>query len=133
MYRVCFTGCLSLAVAWSLGCSSGQNGVAPAANVTGTITLDGKAVPNGELHFGMTGVPPRVLPIKDGTFSGEAPVGKNQVELFIYAEGPPSEKSPGVRSKYNIAPPQYWGAKTTLEATVEVGGANEFNFPLTSR
>jgi hypothetical protein len=128
---ICFTGALALL----LGCSSSQSGGAKVAAVKGTVTMDGKAVPTGEIHFGTPGAPPRVLAIKDGAFSGEAAVGKNQVEVFIYVEGPPANpaKYGGERSKTNVAPQKYWGPKTTLEATVNADGANDFKFPLTSR
>jgi hypothetical protein len=133
MYRFCLTIGFSLALVWNFGCGPAPKGAAPAANVKGTINIDGKSVPTGEIHFGMSGFPPRVLQIKDGAYSGEAPVGKNQVEVFIYAEGPPSEKYPGVPTKKNIAPVKYWGPKTTLEATVDARGTNEFKFDLNSK
>jgi hypothetical protein len=132
MYRLLTIGC-ALAIVCNGGCGSEQKGAAPAAQITGTVTLDGNPVPAGEIHLGMAGVPPRVLQIKDGAFSGEAPIGKNQVEIFIYEEGPPSEKRGGARSKKNIAPEKYWGQETVLEATVEAGGTNEFKFTLTSK
>src|SRR5437867_1346016 len=98
MYRLCLV-CFSLAFVWNFGCAPAQKSSPPAASVKGIVNLDGKPVPTGEIHFGMTGLPPSVLEIKDGTFSGEVPVGKNQVEVFIYVEGPPSEKRGGARSK----------------------------------
>jgi hypothetical protein len=133
MCRFCFAIGFSLVLVWNSGCSKGQKGVVPAANVKGTVTMDTKPVPTGEIHFGMTGVPPSVLQITDGTFSGEAPIGRNQVEVFIYAEGPPSEKYGGARTKYNTTRDAYWGPNTILEATVTADGPNEFQFGLTSR
>jgi len=115
------------------GCGSGQNGLPPVAAVKGTIQLDGQPVPTGELHFGMAGVPPQVLQITNGTFSGEAPVGKNKVEVFIYQEGPPSGKYGGAASKVNVAPPKYWGPTSMLEATVNASGTNEVKFEMTSK
>jgi hypothetical protein len=134
MYRFSLAVGFGLALVWTPGCSSPPppKGAAPAATVKGTITLDGKAIPTGELHFSMLGVPPTVVEIKDGAFSGEAPIGKNQVELFIYVETP-SGKPGAPPSKSNTAPEKYWGPKTSLEATVEASGPNEFKFPLTSR
>src|SRR5262249_9055576 len=101
--------------------------------VKGTVNIDSKPLPTGEIHFGMTGVPPRVLQITDGTFGGEAPIGKNQVEVFIYVEGPPSEKYPGERSKKNTAPDRYWWPKTILAAPATASGTNEFKFDITSK
>jgi hypothetical protein len=133
MDRFCFTLCVGLALVWNVGCAPEQKGAAPAANVKGTVHIDGKPVATGEIHFGMTGVPPSVLQISDGTFSGEAPVGQNQVEVFIYVEGPPSAKYGGTRSKRNITPERYWGPNTVLNATVNADGTNEFKFDITSR
>src|SRR5688572_18494746 len=132
--RCCLVlGCI-LAAHCTLGCGVPERkGAAPAASVKGTIRMDGKAIPSGEIHFSQTGYPPRVLEIKNGNFAGEAPVGKNQVEVFIYVEGPPSERYPGVSTKKNIAPEKYWGPNTTLHATVNSGEANEMKFLLTSR
>jgi hypothetical protein len=134
MVRCCLTICSSLVLVWNFGCApEPPKGAAPAANVKGTINIDGKPVPTGEIHFGTTGFPPRVLKIAEGTYSGEAPIGKNQVEVFIYVEGPPSEKYPGVPTKKNIAPAKYWRPNTILDATVNASGPNEFRFDITSR
>lgn len=136
MPRSCFALCLALPLAWLCGCGSSKpEGATPTATVKGTVTMDGKAIPAGEVHFGMTGVPPKVLEIKDGAFAGEAPVGKNKVEVFVYVEGPapPPGKYGGERPKTNTTPQKYWGANTTLSAQVDAGGANEFKFALTSR
>ncbi|MCI0458076.1 MAG: hypothetical protein L0Z62_14015 [Gemmataceae bacterium] len=135
MCRLCFATGFVLALVWNLGCSSGPKGAAPAANVKGTINRDGKPIPTGEIHFGMTGVPPRVLEIKDGSFSGEAPIGQCQVEVFIYVKGSPPEKDKhgGVRPKTNTVPQRYWGPETTLKATVNESGPNEFKFDIASK
>jgi hypothetical protein len=135
MCRLCLVIGFLLTLVWNLGCGSGPKGAAPAANVKGTINIDKKPIPTGEIHFGMAGVPPRVLEIKDGAFSGEAPIGQCQVEVFIYAEGPapPKDKYGGVRPKTNTVPQKYWGPETTLKATVTEGGPNDFKFDITSR
>ena len=131
MYRSCLAICSGVVLVLGLGCAEAPKGAAPAANVKGTINIDGKPVPTGELHFGVTGVPPRVVQIKDGTFAGEAPIGKNQVELFIWVDGP--ESKPGRPSKNNVAPAKSWGPNTSLEATVVDKGANEFKFNVASK
>ena len=92
--------------------------------------MDGQPLPAAELHFTANGVPPTVLVVKDGAFAGEVPVGQYQVELFINVEGPPVEKYGGTRTTTNAAPQKYWGPKTTLSATVNVGEPNEFKFDL---
>lgn len=133
MKRICPAICFGLAILWNVGCTAPPKGAAPTASVKGTVELDGKLAPSGELHFSIADYPPSVLQITNGTYSGEAPVGKNKVEVFIYVEGPASEKYGGVRSKTNTAPEKYWGPNTTLDATVKAGEANEFKFKLTSK
>jgi len=133
MYRCCLTSCFVFALVWSCGCGSGKSSTAPTATVKGTVNIDKKPVPTGEIHFGMPGVPPRVLEIKDGNFSGEVPAGKNQVEVYIYVEGPASTKYGGERSKQNTTPQKYWGPNTILSAQVNPGEANEFKFDITSK
>ena len=133
MHRVRFTSFFMLGAVWSLGCAPELPPPAPAANITGTITLDSKPIPTGEIHFGTPGVPPSVLQITNGTFAGAAPVGNNKVEVYIYVEGPKSEKYGGSPTKTNVAPEKYWGAQTTLEANVKAGGTDEFKFELTSK
>jgi hypothetical protein len=135
MLRFCLTGSFVVALLWSCGCasSSDRKGAAPAARVTGTVTMDGKALPAGELHFSVPGYAPRVLEVKEGKYEGEAPLGKNEVQLFIFTEGPPVKRYGGQRIKTNVAPAKYWGPNTTLGATVEAGGANEFKFALASK
>lgn len=133
MCRLCLASYWVLALVWNCGCTPAQSGATPVAPVKGVINIDGKSIPTGEIHFGMTGVPPRVLQIKDGAFSGEAPVGKNQVEVFIYVDGPPTEKYGGTRTKRNTTPARYWGPNTILAATVNAGETNEFQFAITSK
>jgi hypothetical protein len=125
----CFIG---LAVLWNSGCAPAPRVEAPTTSVKGTINIDGKPVPTGEIHFGMIGVPPRVSKITDGTYSGEAPVGENQVEVYIYKEEP-NPRYPDNPTKVNTLPPKYWGPKTTLKATVKAEGPNDFKFDVTSR
>jgi hypothetical protein len=132
MYRL-LAICFALAIIGSFGCSSSQRkGPAPTAPVKGTVTMDAKPLRTGEIHFGILGYPPQISQITNGTYSGEAPIGKNQVEIYIYVDGPPSPKNPGVPTKINTSPPRYWGRKTTLAAEVAADGANEFKFDLTS-
>ena len=130
MYRSCIAICFMLAPICNFGCSPAPRTTAPVAHVKGTIKMDGNPVSAGEIHFGMDGVPPMFLEIKNGVFSGETPVGENKVEFFIWVEGPASEKYGGARSKSNIAPEKYWGANTTLTGKVTAGGPNEFIFDL---
>jgi hypothetical protein len=133
MERFCPVTCLSLAILMASGCTPAPPPKTPTASVSGTIILDGNPVPTGEIHFGMLGVPPRVLKIADGAYSGEAPVGENQVEVYIYKEGPPNPRYPDDPPKMNTVPNKYWGPKTTLKASVKDGEPNKFTFDLKSK
>jgi hypothetical protein len=120
-------------IACAVGCTPPPKGAAPAAKVKGTAKMDGKLIPAGEIAFGIEGYPPTMMPIADGAFSGEAPIGKNQVEVFVFEEGPPSPRYPNVPTKKNIVPEKYAGPNTILEANVVAGGANDFKFELNTR
>jgi len=133
MCRICLATCLGLTLSWVIGCAQAPNGTAPAAKVQGTVRIDGKPISAGEIHFATAGYPPMVMSITDGSYSGEAPIGKNLVEVFIFVEGPPSEKYGGTRPKINTTPEKYWGPNTILDATVSADGANEFKFEISSK
>ena len=133
MYRLCFVLFFGLAVCWNIGCSPAPKGAAPATGVKGTVNIDGKPIPTGEIAFGMPGVPSKYIAIKDGSFAGDAPIGKNQVEIFIYKDGPPLSTDPGKPTKINTTLPKYHGPTTTLDATVNATGTNEFKFDITSK
>ena len=133
MYRCCVAFCFVLAIAWNFGCSPAPKGAAPSTSVKGTVKIDGKPIPTGEIHFGLTGFPGSTMQITDGAYSGQAPVGKNHVEVFIYKDGPPSTTDPTKPSKVVATLPKYWGPTSTLDATVNATGTNEFNFDITSK
>lgn len=130
--RICAVCFFCFLVLVASGCNSAPKGGAPAAKVKGVANIDTKPIATGEVHFSVPEFPPRVIEIKDGKFEGEAPVGKNKVEVFIYKETK-SEKYGGTPAKSNTVPEKYWGADTMLSATVEAGGANEFKFDITSK
>ena len=123
---------IGLMILGHAGCTSAHPPPPEASVVDGTVTLDGKPVPTGEIHFGMLGVPPKVLEISDGYFSGDVPVGDHQVEVYIFVEGPPNPRFPDVPTKTNVAPPKYWGPATMLKGTVKANEANDFKFKMTS-
>ena len=134
MNRLGLAICFALALVWTFGCS-GRPGPPPTADVKGTINMDGKPLPTGELHFSVHGSPPSVLKVKDGTFAGQAPVGQNKVELFIFVDAPPNPKYKGgdAIAKINTAPGKYWGPNTALDAAVSATSANDFKFNVSSR
>ena len=76
-------------VRWSalmlLGISLGLVGcspkAAPTADVSGKVTLDEKPLPDGEIYFITMGMPPEILPIKDGAFAGKAKPGQRHLRF----------------------------------------------------
>jgi len=133
MYRLSLAICFGAMLVWTLGCASPPNGAAPAAGVKGTVKMDGKPVAAGEIHFGVAGFPPRVLQIAGGEFSGEAPIGKNAVEVYVFVEEGPSEKYPTIPNKRNVVPEKYWGPKSVLNGTVNATGISEFKFDISTK
>ncbi len=133
MERFRLAVCMGLMLLWNPGCTPEREPPAEASKVKGTVTLDGKPVPAGEAHFVQTGVPPAVLKITDGSFEGDAPTGDNQVEIFIYVEGPPNPRYPDEPTKNNVSPAKYWGPKTVLKAAVSPSEPNEFKFDMSSK
>jgi hypothetical protein len=109
------------------GCTPPQNAPPPfVAKVSGKVNLDGKAMPEGEVSFTVSGQPPRVIPIKDGEFAGEAFVGKNRVDVVLEKDGPPSTTDKKEPTKINAI------QHGKLEADVTKDGANAFTFDVKS-
>ena len=134
MPRLCRTALLVTLIAWAVGCGSSQPTGPQTAAVKGTVTLDAKPVPTGEIFFTKGGEPANAIEIKDGAFAGQAPVGQCKVEVFVYVEGPKTPgKYGGLASKTNVAPQKYSGPSTTLSAGVDASKPNEFKFDLTSK
>src|SRR5262249_28505931 len=74
--------CARALIVLAAGCSGPADPAAAKVAVKGTVTLNGKPMPEGEISFDLgRGQPPVVLPIKDGSFSGEVFGGKNRVEV----------------------------------------------------
>jgi len=118
-----------LVLPWNSGCGKGKPAPVP---VKGTVQLNGKPLPKGEIIFSVPGEPVCTFQISDGSFSGDAHPGKNRVEVASYKDGPPLSTDPsGPPTKVNTLPPRY-NIKTTLDADVTEGGANDFKFTLTS-
>ena len=119
-----------------LGCGGGGPAI---ASVEGTVTLDGKPLPNASVVF----VPENGRPAgatTDGrghyvlTFTGGregAMLGKNKVRISTArdpSETPSGEPIPAVPETI----PMKYNAQTELEFTVEAGKPNIANFDLSS-
>ncbi len=123
----------AMAILVIAGCGSTKKETTPKAAVKGTVTLNGKALPDGEIAFALgAGVPER-MDIKDGSFSGEAPVGKCRVEISAFKLGPPLSTDPDKKpTKMNILGDKY-GPSSTLTAEVPSGGTSDLKFDLTAK
>lgn len=133
MSRFFRLACLGLAVALLPACGTPERKATPQAAVSGTITLDGKAMPDGEISLSIPGEPVVVLTVTGGEFAGKAFVGKNRVEVARYKEGPPLSTDPsGPPTRVNILPDRFHSA-TTLTAEVPAAGASGLSFAVTSR
>lgn len=103
-------------------------------DVSGTVTLDGKPMPDGEISFVLPGLPPSVLPIKNGAFSGKAGAGENKVEISAYKAGAAldmgDQKFEG--SKENYIPAKY-NSESKMTANLKAGAPNsDLKFEATS-
>lgn len=127
-------GCIALLVA---GCS-GQPG-APKHRVSGTVSLAGKPMPDGEVYLRMpaTGAI-EVFAVKAGAFRGAAAAGRHRVEIYRFEQPKPTpaeleKMDPMARAlateKKNLLPAEY-NIRSTLEADVQPGQPNRFEFAL---
>jgi len=102
--------------------------------VSGTVTLDGKPMPDGIIYF-KTIVEGSVdqMQIKDGKFAGKVEVGDRRVEICRYGLGPPIKMGNGeIPNKIETLPARYNDA-SKLTATVTKRGPNEFTFAVESK
>jgi hypothetical protein len=112
---------LILVSALGLGCGSGEKKV----TVSGVVKVDGKPLSKGEnptvtFTLGTGASKPISISIdkSNGTFSGEAVVGKTKVTAYAY----PDPAEAGIAQKYTSID------TTTLEIDVTEDGPNEFEF-----
>lgn len=117
-----------------LGCPR-SDGVTPppSAKVSGSIKLDGKPMPGGEIRFSVSGFPPKTLQVTDGSFSGEVFSGKNQVEASYEKEGAPHPMDPKTKLKVNVISPKYSGPNSPLNKELTAGENPPLSFEVTSK
>jgi hypothetical protein len=129
MHRVTRTVLLGLLLAM-MGCGPGE------ATVSGTVTLDGKPLEEGNIAFrplpALAKSEARGGPIKDGKYQVKARPGQNRVEITATRVVPGKKDSFGTPLRESIVPEKY-NAKSELTKEISAGGANEFNFELKSR
>lgn len=127
----CIVGIILLLV---VGC--GPRELVPVP-VHGTVTLDGKPLPDGQISFITPGQVPKSLPIENGRFTGEVKPGEKRIEIAAYrparaAPDVPASMRPLIEAgKENYLPSRYH-SNSTLTETVRETGDNAFQFTLTS-
>jgi len=109
--------------------------------VQGTVLLDDKPLPEGEIYFKnpATGSV-HIAQIRDGKFQGQASAGDKRVEILAYKieYDPVAKEMYGDQAeptKINIIPPQY-NVNSTLTAKVTAADSpdqNTFEFKVTSK
>ena len=120
--------CLVLLV----GCDSGP-ALPKRAKVSGTVTLDGQPMDGGEVRFRAEGQPSQILEVKGGAFSGEAFVGKNQVDVVYEKDGPtPHPMEAGKFLKVNVVDAKFTGMSTPFTPDVPATGTSDLKFEVTS-
>lgn len=113
-----------------VGCVRGDPSI---CRVSGCVTLDGKPISEGRINFNPVSkaMAPQGGKIVDGSYSFDAKIGMNDVEVMVTGIGPNPTYIDGVPLKTNIIPPRY-NEKTELHADVSRERA-EFDFDLRSK
>ncbi|HEY1192481.1 MAG TPA: hypothetical protein VGE74_32960 [Gemmata sp.] len=101
-------------------------------DVKGTVSLDGKPLPDGRVYFVPNGGgAPVVTEVKSGTFELKALPGGYKVEVRVFRDRVPWPGEPHDK-QINVIPPRF-NTETALSAEVKVGAANEFTFAVSTR
>lgn len=107
-----------------LACGCGGDAGPKGVPVSGTVTLNGKPLPEGEVMFEPAdgkGAPEQAL-VKDGTFSGTVVPGAKKVRITSWREGSGRKDAAmgGAAPKEQFIPKRY-NTDSTLTVTVEAG------------
>jgi hypothetical protein len=121
---------LFLALAVAVGCNSGPG----VYDVTGTVSLDGVPIEDGEIVFvaADNGTAPGAARIERGAFALKLPAGKKKVKIAA-SRKVPGKGAMGDDFVYQSYVPAQFNEQTTLEAEVAPGGANRFDFKLDTK
>jgi hypothetical protein len=125
---------LGLFIAWAavalaaVGCGRGDGKV----DVTGKVSFDGAAMPDGYVTFTpVGGGAPASGPIAAGQYALAAAPGRHRVEIEASRFVGPKNPVMGLQPREQYVPARY-NADTTLEREVSADGDNVFDFELTS-
>jgi hypothetical protein len=121
---------LAVTFAWLTGCGSGPK----YQQVSGNVTFDGQAVPDGDITF----VPenkafgPTQGRIKDGRYEAKAVQGKNKVQVTASKIKPGGAKGAGGEPVAEDYIPEQFNVISTLSADV-TSSQTQFDFKLDSK
>lgn len=121
---------LFLALSVGVGCHS-----QPAVyDVTGTVSLDGVPIEDGEIVFvaADNGTAPGASRIERGAYSLKLSAGKKKVKIAA-SRKVPGKGAMGDDFVYQSYVPPQFNEQTTLEAEVAPGAANRFDFKLDTK
>ncbi len=121
------------------GLSGGCGGAPPQAQVNGTVTLDGKPLDTGVIHFfpqSDAGGPSASADIKNGRYQLQTGIGPMKVvvnanKVFGKRKMYDTPDSPVVEDIRDVLPERY-NMKSELKAALTTG-PNEVNFDLKSK
>lgn len=103
--------------------------------VSGSVTLDGQAIPSGDILFvpvaGDRG--PDAGTIKDGKYDLLATAGKKRVEISASKIRPGGARGAGGEPVPEEYIPARYNTESKLNAEVQAKSANRFDFPLESK
>lgn len=116
------------------GCGTG---VEPRHPVSGSVSLDGAPIAEGEIYLIGDGAAPTILPIKAGAFAGETTAGAKRVQIYAYKDVPEHESPsmPGYTvpaTRVNTMPAQF-NTQSQLKANIAPNQPNVLELKLTSR
>ena len=119
-----------------VGCNDGDG--LRRAIVSGSVTIDGQPVVDGQIRFvpqGDTQGPLTIEPIKDGRYrcarAGGVPVGTHRIEILAFHPDDPEPRGPGGTPRRQLVPAKF-NRDSQLTATISAdGGAVEQDFQLT--
>lgn len=82
-----------------IGCGGTADKPPAFANVSGTVTYNGKPIDKGTITFATDGRPPTVADIVDGKYTGQAMVGKNKVSISAFRKAAKAREMPETAKK----------------------------------
>jgi hypothetical protein len=116
------------------GCDSGKRGEPAKFPVKGTVTIDGKPLPQGLVYLKTVATGAiDTFDVKEGKFEGKAQQGERRVEVCVYEKVPPKPNDPMSRETQKNTIPARYNRDSKLTVTVSPSGPNEFEFQVASR